>query len=46
MEVKYYQCKKCPNIFNEKLSNCPECGESKAINEDLGNTDPIFNICD
>jgi RNA polymerase subunit RPABC4/transcription elongation factor Spt4 len=48
MEIKYYRCKSknCNNIYNENLKNCPECGEPKAINEDLESIENIFNICD
>lgn len=46
MDIKYTQCQNCFIVYSEDLQKCPRCGEPKSIQEDLNNTEPVFNICD
>ena len=46
MEINYVRCKECGYVYNDSLSECPNCGaENNSITEDLSEA-VVFNILD
>lgn len=46
MEIKYYRCRNCCNVYNKNLKVCPKCGGATFISEDLNEVEDVFNILD